>query len=580
MGALFLREAGAAELARSTRMKRPPSMPNLARYAADPEAAASYDMSGTQRSMYPASPPVTTTPTTHRVMSAMCGTSRTPASAPSASRLPANAPSACADTAAQLIALKVSLSRGSGAANRPPSVAGSVGGEDVPTGMAGRRPPSIAGSVSGERRGPASVPSVPPSGYLEENLETESLLSIPISVRSRFGSRKFRTLSVGANMLAYGNHVVPFAKIEWASCTGDDSQAQSMLLIKEASRSRPHGLIFASTEQRDLVTARLAEWDVQQAPSYVQDPPWTSGSSDNTTGTATQPQLSGRDWPEGIQGFESDADSDGGGDVGCCAHIREDGVCVCHLGCCHFKMRAGGEGVGAKLESAFRVVHKVVRKRSLEIAIFGLLMPLALATALYVWALREHKIYDRPWLEAECKILSMEEQSHRLYQNGDYLRNSHPNDGVYYVLQPAWRSLITPHPHKGYYQRDRNACCRQSHAQAHLPASIEHVDRSPTHPWVGLVWDEVVAGKGQRCQGNIAVSLAETRAICHRDMYWTLPETVLINSTYPCWYVAHGATHVYLNVEPQVLSLLATDVLAIVMVVLAILSLAVRASTT
>ena len=36
---------------------------------------------------------------------------------------------------------------------------------------------------------------------------------------------------------------------------------------------------------------------------------------------------------------------------------------------------------------------------------------LAFSTMLHLWSLKEHKTYDRPWLEAECKILELEVQS-------------------------------------------------------------------------------------------------------------------------------------------------------------------------
>jgi len=407
--------------------------------------------------------------------------------------------------------------------------------------------------------------------------------------------------------------VIPFAKIEWATCTGDDA-VQSVLLIKAASRARPHGLIFATNEQRDMVTARLSEWNVQQAP-IVQERWWSSGSSDNAAPTMMVAPVSGVDWAVGGEpwttcsapmselaarehahagrhakndsstnsssghGGNAWHSSDGETDAGdmasvCCVHLRESGACVCQLGCCQMKLSGGGKGLLARLERFFVGLVELLRRRSLEIFIFGLLMPLAFSTMLHLWSLKEHKTYDRPWLEAECKILELEVQSHRLYMHGDYLRNSHPNDGVYYVLQPAWRSLVTPLPPESFYTRDRVSCCRQSHAQAHLPSSIEHVQRTPREPWLGLTFDEVSPGASARCKGNVAVSLQETMDICKRSLHWTLPTKFVINTTYPCWYAAHGATHVYLHVEPPVVRLASADILAIVLLLMAIASLA------
>ena len=263
-------------------------------------------------------------------------------------------------------------------------------------------------------------------------------------------------------------------------------------------------------------------------------------------------------------------------------------MCVCQLGCCQFKMRAGGEGVSAKLERATIATHNLVRRRALEIGIFGLLMPLVLASTLYMWTAKERHVYNRPWLEADCTIERFEEQAHRLYMNGDYLRNSFPNDGIYYVLQPAWRSTITPRPLHRFERRERKACCRQvdhdttdealarADAVAHLPNHISNVDRSPTTPWTALAFDEVIPGEAQKCKGSIAVSLEEARAICHRDLYWTLPDQVKLNHTYPCYYVAHGATHVYLNVRPHVGKIATADVTMIAMVAVAMLLCSVR----
>ena len=53
-------------------------------------------------------------------------------------------------------------------------------------------------------------------------------------------------VQIAVKSISNGDHMLPFAKIEWASCTGDD--ASPLLLIKTANRSRPHGLIFASKQ--------------------------------------------------------------------------------------------------------------------------------------------------------------------------------------------------------------------------------------------------------------------------------------------------------------------------------------------
>ena len=71
--------------------------------------------------------------------------------------------------------------------------------------------------------------------------------------------------------------VVPFASIEWASCTGNDA----LCVLVKAADKKPTGLIFATAEQRDLVIARLSEWNVQQAPNNMAQQGWSSGSSDN-----------------------------------------------------------------------------------------------------------------------------------------------------------------------------------------------------------------------------------------------------------------------------------------------------------
>ena len=593
MSDLFLREAQPSPLMlprTSDSLTRPPSLPNLLELS---RAADEITASGAMPSQSARMPPP-------------------PHCSPSSSIAVPLTARPRFDTADQLIELKAAVN---GRGVNGSKLHDEESRASYPTGMGMRpypgRPPSVPDSFR-----PPSVPELAANDYFSE---TEVLLSIPISVRSRF-SRKFRTLSVGADMLTFGRQIIPFAKIEWASCYGETE-----LLIKASNHPRTHALIFASTEQRELVTARLAEWNVQQPPANVlesQQGMWSSGSSDassfrngsnhgppglreslQTHNGNAEPWYanngvhanggswhngsnfsscsdersghSGAVWQNGYQngstsgvsrhvsketdnGWSSQDDGagaieegNGGGDGPCCANIRADGVCVCRLcGCCQFKFRSGGgAGLLAKVESAFFALHGVIRRRSLEIGIFGLLMPLALAVPLHMWSYKKQTPFNRPWLPAECKILNFEEQSHRLYMHGDYLRNSHPNDGIYYVLQPAWRTAITPHKIDSYNYRDRVACCRQSHAQAHLPASIENVERFPQEPWSALAFDEITPGDAKGCKGHIAVSLAETRDLCHRDMHWTLPNQVLINATYPCWYAAHGATHVYLNVE-------------------------------
>jgi len=414
-------------------------------------------------------------------------------------------------------------------------------------------------------------------------------------------------------MLSYGSHVTPFDQIEWASCTGDDTLEQSVLLIKEAKR-RPVGLIFGNREQRDLVSARLAEWNVHASHGAADaDRGWSSTSSDGASVAVT----TRHDWPAGGEPWQGGATCDSeAGAQGCTsspvachsgherrpvaigdargritdARTRGNGessssdaergeahgeVHRCKLGCCQVRLRFGHSDLFLRLQRAFLALVELLRRRSLEICIFGLLMPLALATVLHFWSLRTHSTYDRPWLPAKCRILQLEVQSHALYQHGDMLRNAHPNDGIYHVLQPAWRTRVTPLPVESYFNRDRVACCRQSHAQANIPSSIQHVELAAREPWAGLAFDALAPGDSSRCKGNVAVSLEETMEICKRDLRWTMPAKVVPNSTYDCWYAAHGASHVYLHVEPPVVKLASADFLAIVLVMLSFSSIAI-----
>ena len=68
-------------------------------------------------------------------------------------------------------------------------------------------------------------------------------------------------------------------------------------------------------------------------------------------------------------------------------------------------------------------------------------------------------------------------------------------------------------------------------------------------------------------------------ALCERDLHWTLPQKVQINQTYPCFYVAHGSTHVYLNVEPPRLELFTADLLTVIFVLIAVASAGALVST-
>ena len=102
--------------------------------------------------------------------------------------------------------------------------------------------------------------------------------------------------------------------------------------------------------------------------------------------------------------------------------------------------------------------------------IFGLLLPLFLAFGLQLWESKEHSIYDQNWMPATCHIEELVITHESLYMHGDYLRNSHPNDGIYFVLQPAWRARVSPLPpntvESRFNRRKRTACCRQVCARA------------------------------------------------------------------------------------------------------------------
>ena len=105
---------------------------------------------------------------------------------------------------------------------------------------------------------------------------------------------------------------------------------------------------------------------------------------------------------------------------------------------------ASAVSADAASSSSVAVGMPVHESKELWQRVSGRACQLALAVPLHMWSYKKQTPFNRPWLPAECKILNFEEQSHRLYMHGDYLRNSHPNDGIYYVLQPAWRTAITP----------------------------------------------------------------------------------------------------------------------------------------
>jgi hypothetical protein len=207
-------------------------------------------------------------------------------------------------------------------------------------------------------------------------------------------------------------------------------------------------------------------------------------------------------------------------------------------------------------------------------------LPLFLAFGLQLWESKEHSIYDQNWMPATCQIEELVITHESLYMHGDYLRNDHPNDGIYYVLQPSWRSVVTPIPQKTRATRERVSCCRQSHAANVVPSGLTHMRaRNPPHPWEGIVVDEILPIDGERCEGPIGYNVEETMALCQRDLHWTLPHKVQINQTYPCFYVAHGSTHVYLNVDPPRLELFTADLLTVVFVLIAVASASALVST-
>ena len=469
-----------------------------------------------------------------------------------------------------------------------------------------------------------------------DSVDMEALVELPIQVRSRFGTRKFRTLTVGSGLLTYGRIVLPFERIEWAiptvvpnrSCStmppGDETHQMWCLLVKEPSRSKPHALIFATVEQRDLVTQRLAEWnpgslddnqphvrnggsrchsaheryqsecrdslvrldgagemaggDEYSAPGrsassrHIRTP----GRSASRNGSAHHEQASsGFQWARHLSSPSSD-DGDGleppFAPSCCCCDFRRGG-CDCRYRCLAVRMDGCSDASSSCAETSITTAMGFLRTRVLELCIFGLLMPLFLAFALQLWQRQESDVYNQPWKPATCHIESLTIANSRLYMHGDYLRNDHPNDGVYYVLQPEWTSTVTPIPQHAAETRERVSCCRQSHADAVIPSGLKHLQtRTPLESWHGIVVDEILRIDSEKCEGPIGYTLQETIATCQKDMSWTLPDRVKLNGTYPCWYVAHGSTHVYLNVEPPRLELFTSDVLTAVLAILALAS--------
>lgn len=228
---------------------------------------------------------------------------------------------------------------------------------------------------------------------LRSGVDTEAQIELPIQVRSRFGSRKFRTLTVGARLLTYGRIVLPFEKIEWAMRTGDEQSQSWGLLIKEPKRSKPHALIFASVEQRDMVTARLAEYNrplddpahSQYLNAYSSGSEYAFGvESSGTDGGHSSvglPRRAQKEWVDGNAdpnnpGYGFDLSGrDGRKDdpdhpVGCCCLFRRDGECHCRLGCMAMKIDGCGDvSHGARMcaEGAGPALGRLLRRRSLEL---------------------------------------------------------------------------------------------------------------------------------------------------------------------------------------------------------------------
>ena len=263
----------------------------------------------------------------------------------------------------------------------------------------------------------------------------------------------------------------------------------------------------------------------------------------------------------------------------CCCTVTPAGSCVARLGvctlhfahCCWCLLALLGRDPRAQLASLLLALTAFTRRRSLEIAIFGLLMPLTLAVPLHTWGVKQLHAYHKEWHPASCYIEDFTPQHHQLYMHGDYLRNEHPNDGIYYVLQPGWRTFVTPTPEALYHERERTSCCRHGDVEAHLPSGLAHTVRHPTHNWTATAVDEVLPKLSRRCEGPIAYTLEETNRVCQRNTHW-MHLDIAINSTRPCWYLEHGSTHVYLHVQAPGVTLASAEMLAYVMALLAVLS--------
>ena len=348
----------------------------------------------------------------------------------------------------------------------------------------------------------------------------DELVDVPIHVLSRkFGTRKPARLAVGDG-----------------------------LLLKEPSRSESHTLLFDAV-QRDLVAQRLASCKPPHSQAWHSSNDCVHPSSDSSD--------------DGWQRSEPPPMPSNGC---CCCETHGDGGCACRL-CCLVVEIDGCAASASCFETALRTIDTVMifaRARPLELFIFGLLMPLFLAIRLQHWLRVEGQVYHQKWRGATCEIEALCITNITLYMHGDYLRNDHPNDGIYYVLQPSWSSIVTPLP--------------VEHSAESLPRLWSELPRQPQSPWRGTVVDELMRGRSATCEGPIGYTLTETVAHCQRDLSWTLPR-IKPNGTYPCWYLAHGSTHVYLDVQPPRLQLLASDGITAFLSLLCLASAAALVST-
>jgi len=369
----------------------------------------------------------------------------------------------------------------------------------------------------------------------------------PVSVRvdQRFLAPRAVSLSVSIHSLCYGDRKVPLCEVE--SCNHVEG---ARLRVNLANRERPKWFTFSSAAEAAAfcaVTRRCLDHAA---------PPHASPRSDK--------KRAGRGVLGGLRALLREKTT------------PQDDMLLARTFAFSDESTGGGGSAAARSAASARSrsaaeaaqgpggFEGCAERHPLELALFGVLLPLLFAGYWLSDAGRDY--FDRrgTWLRAACRVWEVETFVSRRYHHGKWAeaRNAEYRNGEIFILERAWNvSVVAPTVAHGranshWHKIQHTLTGAHPHEEWTLGASSSFdtpaaTSANATEPYTPI-WDAIAreslgGGTVHDCRGEVGEELEEVRSRCDADPSWAPLHDY--NSTIPCFAHAAGDPTVYFTVE-------------------------------